>query len=50
MDEVIGYDGPEHYPSTPLHLRAWFGGADDDDATSEPVLLTIPRQGRYATA
>ena len=31
VEEVIGYDGPEHYDEHTEHLRAWFGGGDDDD-------------------
>lgn len=30
VEEVIRYDGPDHYAEHTGHLRAWFG-ADDDD-------------------
>lgn len=33
VEEVIVYDGPEHYDEHTGHLRAWFGKeADEDDA------------------
>ena len=31
VEEVIGYDGPEHYAEHTEHLRAWFGADDGDD-------------------
>jgi Protein of unknown function (DUF1706) len=32
VEEVIVYDGPEHYAEHTAHLRAWFGtDADDED-------------------
>ena len=31
VEEVIRYDGPDHYAEHTAHLRAWFG-ADDDEA------------------
>lgn len=33
VEEVIVYDGPEHYAEHSEHLRAWFGedSTDDDD-------------------
>ena len=30
VEEVIRYDGPDHYAEHTAHLRAWFG-ADDDE-------------------
>jgi Mycothiol maleylpyruvate isomerase N-terminal domain len=32
VEEVIVYDGPEHYDEHTAHLRAWFGTDSDDDA------------------
>ena len=31
VEEVIGYDGPEHYAEHTEHLRAWFGSDEGDD-------------------
>lgn len=31
VEEVIRYDGPDHYAEHTAHLRAWFGTDDDDD-------------------
>lgn len=31
VQAVIRYDGAEHYAEHTEHLRAWFGGSDDDD-------------------
>jgi len=31
VEEVIVYDGPEHYAEHTEHLRAWFGGDEGDD-------------------
>lgn len=32
VEEVIGYDGPEHYAEHTAHLRSWFGtDAGDED-------------------
>jgi len=30
VEEVIRYDGPDHYAEHTAHLRAWFGTDDDD--------------------
>ena len=30
VEEVVRYDGPEHYAEHTEHLRAWFGSEDDD--------------------
>ncbi len=35
VEEVIRYDGPDHYAEHTGHLRAWFG-ADDDVEEDEP--------------
>jgi hypothetical protein len=32
VEEVIAYDGPDHYAEHTDHLRAWFATDDDDDA------------------
>ena len=32
VEEVIVYDGPEHYDEHTAHLRAWFGTDEDDEA------------------
>lgn len=33
VEEVIRYDGPDHYAEHTAHLRAWFGAdADEDEA------------------
>ena len=32
VEEVIVYDGPEHYIEHTAHLRAWFGTDPEDDA------------------
>lgn len=34
VEEVIRYDGPDHYAEHTAHLRAWFG-ADDDEAEDD---------------
>jgi hypothetical protein len=34
VEEVIRYDGPEHYAEHAAHLRAWFA-ADDEDVEGE---------------
>ena len=31
VEEVIRYDGPDHYREHTEHLRAWFGGDDLDE-------------------
>lgn len=31
VEEVIRYDGPDHYAEHTGHLRAWFGADDGDD-------------------
>ena len=31
VEEVIAYDGPDHYAEHTQHLRAWFGPNEDDD-------------------
>lgn len=31
VEEVIRYDGQDHYAEHTAHLRAWFGADDDDD-------------------
>ncbi|HEX7173216.1 MAG TPA: maleylpyruvate isomerase N-terminal domain-containing protein [Candidatus Limnocylindria bacterium] len=31
VDEVIRYDGPDHYAEHTGHLRAWFGTGDEPD-------------------
>jgi hypothetical protein len=31
VEEVIRYDGPDHYAEHTEHLRAWFGAGDEDD-------------------
>lgn len=31
VEEVIRYDGPDHYAEHTAHLRAWFNDADEDD-------------------
>jgi mycothiol maleylpyruvate isomerase-like protein len=31
VEEVIRYDGPDHYAEHTAHLRAWFGTDDDDE-------------------
>ena len=31
VEEVIVYDGPEHYDEHTQHLRAWFGDGGDED-------------------
>jgi hypothetical protein len=30
VEEVIRYDGPDHYAEHTAHLRAWFGAEDDE--------------------
>jgi hypothetical protein len=32
VEEVIRYDGADHYAEHTAHLRAWFGEDEDDDA------------------
>jgi hypothetical protein len=32
VEEVIAYDGPDHYAEHTGHLRAWFAPDDDEDA------------------
>jgi hypothetical protein len=32
VEEVIRYDGPDHYAEHTAHLRAWFGTDGDDEA------------------
>ena len=38
VDEVVRYDGPDHYAEHTDHLRAWFGTDDDeqDEVTDAP--------------
>ncbi len=31
VEEVVRYDGPQHYAEHTAHLRAWFGSDDDDE-------------------
>lgn len=31
VEEVIGYDGPDHYDEHTQHLRAWFAPDDEDE-------------------
>ena len=31
VEEVIRYDGPDHYAEHTTHLRAWFAADDDED-------------------
>jgi hypothetical protein len=31
VEEVIRYDGPDHYAEHTEHLRAWFGAGDEED-------------------
>lgn len=31
VEEVIRYDGPDHYAEHTAHLRAWFGADGDDE-------------------
>jgi Mycothiol maleylpyruvate isomerase N-terminal domain len=31
VEEVIRYDGPDHYAEHTAHLRAWFGADDEPD-------------------
>jgi hypothetical protein len=31
VEEVIRYDGPDHYAEHTAHLRAWFGSDDEPD-------------------
>lgn len=31
VEEVVRYDGPDHYAEHTAHLRAWFADEDDDD-------------------
>jgi len=31
VEDVIRYDGADHYAEHTAHLRAWFGGDEDDD-------------------
>ncbi len=31
VEEVIRYDGPDHYAEHTAHLRAWFGAGDEDE-------------------
>ncbi|HSK94610.1 MAG TPA: maleylpyruvate isomerase N-terminal domain-containing protein [Candidatus Angelobacter sp.] len=31
VEEVIRYDGPDHYAEHTAHLRSWFAADDDDD-------------------
>lgn len=35
VEEVIRYDGPDHYAEHAAHLRAWFGTEPDADEDSE---------------
>ena len=35
VEEVIAYDGPEHYDEHTAHLRAWFAGEDDEGDEDE---------------
>ena len=35
VEEVIRYDGPDHYAEHTEHLRAWFTDAGDEDAPHE---------------
>jgi hypothetical protein len=37
VEEVIRYDGPDHYAEHTAHVRAWFAGPDDEaDEGGEP--------------
>lgn len=31
VEDVVRYDGPDHYAEHTAHLAAWFGGDEDDD-------------------
>lgn len=35
VEEVIRYDGPDHYAEHTDHLRAWFGADEDDEDEDE---------------
>lgn len=35
VEEVIRYDGPDHYAEHTAHLRAWFGVDDEDGGESD---------------
>ena len=35
VEEVVVYDGPEHYGEHTEHLRGWFGSDDDDDGDDD---------------
>lgn len=35
VEEVIRYDGPDHYAEHTDHLRAWFGADEDDEDEEE---------------
>ena len=35
VEEVIVYDGPEHYAEHTAHLRSWFGTDADDGTDAE---------------
>jgi hypothetical protein len=35
VEEVIAYDGPDHYAEHTEHLRAWFASDEDEDEEDE---------------
>ena len=35
VEEVVVYDGPDHYAEHTDHLRAWFAPDDDEDADAD---------------
>lgn len=35
VEDVIRYDGPDHYAEHTAHLRSWFAPEDDDDGQDE---------------
>jgi hypothetical protein len=35
VEEVIRYDGPDHYAEHTAHLRAWFGADDADESEAD---------------
>ena len=37
VEEVIAYDGPDHYDEHAEHLRAWFAPDDEDDDATDPA-------------
>ncbi len=37
VEDVIRYDGPDHYAEHAGHLRAWFAADDDEDDDEDGV-------------